>query len=197
MSVEPGLVAPLRLLVVEDNPDDVELIRLKLEGVATDRRFVIETVDRLSTAVRRLKGADVVLLDLGLHDSGGIDAVARLSNEAPEIPLVVLTGRDDSALGLSAVREGAQDSWSRTRWTAPCSTARCVMPSGASARTTTPPRATKARGATPHGGARPGRGPPLEMHCPPHSRTRPRPRASGGCRAPRPSAVPSRPRRAR
>jgi len=109
MSAEPGLVAPLRLLVVEDNPDDVELIRLKLEGVATDRRFVIEAVDRLSTAVRRLKGADVVLLDLGLHDSGGIDAVVRLSNEAPEIPLVVLTGRDDSALGLSAVREGAQD----------------------------------------------------------------------------------------
>jgi CheY-like chemotaxis protein len=104
-----GIDAPLRLLVVEDNPDDVELIRLKLEGVATGRRFVIEAVDRLSTAVRRLRSADVVLLDLGLPDSGGIDAVVRLCNEAPEIPLVVLTGCDDAELGLSAVREGAQD----------------------------------------------------------------------------------------
>ena len=109
MATRPGVDAPLRLLVVEDNPDDVELIRLKLAGVDTDRGFVIEAVDRLSAAVRRLKSADVVLLDLGLPDSGGIDAVARLSNEAPEIPIVVLTGRDDSALGLSAVREGAQD----------------------------------------------------------------------------------------
>ena len=76
MGARPGIEAPLRLLIVEDNPDDVELIRLKLEGVATDRPFVIEAV-RHAAAVRRLKGADVVLLDLGLPDSGGIDAVAR------------------------------------------------------------------------------------------------------------------------
>ena len=109
MGAPPGLEAPLRLLVVEDNADDVELIRLKLEGVSSDRGFVIEAVDRVSTALRRLKSADVVLLDLGLPDAFGIEAVSRLSNEAPEIPLVVLTGRDDSALGLRAVREGAQD----------------------------------------------------------------------------------------
>ena len=97
---------PLRLLVVEDNPDDVELIRLKLGAVDTDRQFVIEAVDRLSTALRRLKGSDVVLLDLGLPDSGGLDAVARLSNEAPEMPLVVLTGREDAALGLARGARG-------------------------------------------------------------------------------------------
>ena len=109
MGAQAGIDAPLRLLVVEDNPDDVELIRLKLDGVASDRGFVIQAVDRVSTALRRLKGADVVLLDLGLPDANGIDAVGRLSNEAPEVPIVVLTGRDDSALGLRAVREGAQD----------------------------------------------------------------------------------------
>jgi CheY-like chemotaxis protein len=109
MAAPEGIDAPLRLLVVEDNPDDVELIRLKLDGVRGDRGFVIESVDRVSRALRRLKGADVVLLDLGLPDARGIDAVARLSNEAPEVPIVVLTGHDDSALGLGAVREGAQD----------------------------------------------------------------------------------------
>ena len=109
MAAPPGLEAPLRLLVVEDNADDVELIRLKLEGVSSDRGFVIEAVDRVSAALRRLKSADVVLLDLGLPDAFGIEAVSRLGNEAPEIPIVVLTGRDDAALGLRAVREGAQD----------------------------------------------------------------------------------------
>ena len=58
---------PLRLLFVEDNPADVELIRAKLEAVATSRAFEIESVDRLSAALRRVKSADVVLLDLGLR----------------------------------------------------------------------------------------------------------------------------------
>ena len=100
---------PLRLLVVEDDPADVELIRAKLEGVPATRRFAIEAVDRLSAALRRLKGVDVVLLDLGLPDTRGLDAVTRLAGEAPEVPFVVLTGHEDSALGLRAVREGAQD----------------------------------------------------------------------------------------
>lgn len=109
MAARAGIDAPLRLLVVEDNPDDVELIRLKLGAVPSDRPFVIEAVGRLSAALPRMKSADVVLVDLGLPDAGGIDAVTRLGTEAPEIPLVVLTGRDDAALGLKAVREGAQD----------------------------------------------------------------------------------------
>ncbi len=100
---------PLRLLVVEDNPADVELIRAKLEGVAASRAFVIESVGRLSAALRRRKSADVVLLDLGLPDTNGLDGVMRLVSEAPEMPVVVLTGREDADLGLRAVREGAQD----------------------------------------------------------------------------------------
>ena len=100
---------PLRLLVVEDSPADVELIRAKLEGVSASRAFTIESVDRLSAALRRLKSADVVLLDLGLPDTKGLDGVIRLVSEAPEMPIVVLTGREDADLGLRAVREGAQD----------------------------------------------------------------------------------------
>ena len=100
---------PLKLLVVEDNPHDVELIRAKLDAVRGSGAFEIESVDRLSSAIRRLKSADVILLDLGLPDTGGLDAVMRLASEAPEMPFVVLTGRDDAELGLRAVREGAQD----------------------------------------------------------------------------------------
>lgn len=99
----------LRLLVVEDSPDDVELIRAKLDAVAAGGAFVIESVDRLSAALRRLKSADVLLLDLGLPDTRGLDGVTRLASEAPEMPFVVLTGSEDADLGLRAVREGAQD----------------------------------------------------------------------------------------
>ena len=109
MPSEAGADGPLRLLLVEDNPADVDLIRARLEAIPSRRAFAIESVDRLSAALRRLKSVDVVLLDLGLPDVGGIDAVIRLANEAPEMPFVVLTGRADSELGLRAVREGAQD----------------------------------------------------------------------------------------
>lgn len=109
MPDEPVREAPLRLLVVEDSPDDVALIRAKLEGVASSGAFAIESVDRLSAALRRVKSADVILLDLGLPDTRGLDGVVRLASEAPEMPFVVLTGREDAELGLRAVREGAQD----------------------------------------------------------------------------------------
>jgi CheY-like chemotaxis protein len=109
MPAEPVENGPLKLLVVEDNPRDVELIRAKLEAVRGAGAFEIESVDRLSSAVRRARSADVILLDLGLPDTGGLDAVMRLASEAPEIPFVVLTGGNDSELGVRAVREGAQD----------------------------------------------------------------------------------------
>src|SRR5687767_8511501 len=108
MTAPPGR-RPLRLLVVEDNPDDVELIRLKLLGVVGDGGFTIDAVSRLSEALRRTRSADVVLLDLGLPDASGLEAVTRLMGEAPELPVVVLTGNDDEEMGLRAVREGAQD----------------------------------------------------------------------------------------
>jgi len=101
----------LKLLVVDDNPADVELVRAQLSEAQLDRPFQVEAVDRLSAAMQRLsrKDVDVVLLDLGLPDSGGTQGVVRMSREAAEVPVVVLTGHDNEALGLRAVKDGAQD----------------------------------------------------------------------------------------
>ena len=101
----------LKLLVVDDNPADVELVRAQLAEPHLDRPFQVESVGRLSAALQRLsrKDVDVVLLDLGLPDSGGTQGVARISREAAEVPVVVLTGQDNEALGLRAVQDGAQD----------------------------------------------------------------------------------------
>ena len=107
MPQEPAL----RLLVVDDDPMDVSLIRDQLAGTGRTPPFRIEAVGALGEALKRLarRDADVVLLDLGLPDASGVSAVERLSLESPGTPVVVLTGLEDEETGLSAVQRGAQD----------------------------------------------------------------------------------------
>ncbi|MCX6929001.1 MAG: response regulator [Verrucomicrobia bacterium] len=102
--------ANLRILVVEDNPADADLIHALLAETGPVR-FQIESVARLSEALARLerRGIDLVLLDLGLPDSQGLATLHQLKKAVPEIPVIVLTGTDDSELGSAAVRDGAQD----------------------------------------------------------------------------------------
>ena len=100
----------LRILVVEDNPADADLIREILPQIGPNT-FHIETVLRLAAVLRRLpdQGIDLILLDLGLPDSQGLQTLRQLHQAAPEIPVIVLTGTDDRELGVAAVKEGAQD----------------------------------------------------------------------------------------
>jgi signal transduction histidine kinase len=114
--VSPTTQAAVRVLLIEDNPADVDLIREALEDGALNPAFEgpalrLEQVDRLATALERLAndGIDVVLLDLSLPDSQGFDTFVRLIRAAPRTPIVVLSGLDDEAMAIRAVREGAQD----------------------------------------------------------------------------------------
>jgi MinD-like ATPase involved in chromosome partitioning or flagellar assembly/FixJ family two-component response regulator len=107
---EKQLVEPMKILLVEDNPGDVRLIR---ETLAEAENFACQMVhvDRLAEALQRLRAEhfDVVLLDLSLPDSRGLSTIIHTHEQAPSVPIVVLTGLDDEALAVSAVREGAQD----------------------------------------------------------------------------------------
>ena len=98
---------PIRLLLVEDNPGDARLLRELLDPL----QFHVTYAERLSQATQYLDAApsDVVVLDLTLPDSAGLETVQRVQSCAPNTPIVVLTGRDDEALALQAVRQGAQD----------------------------------------------------------------------------------------
>ncbi len=101
----------VKILLVEDNPGDVRLIRVILAEEHGDPGFSVTTADRLSTAVERLRqdNPDAVLLDLSLPDSQGLGTVVTIVAKVPGVPIIVLTGMDDEALAVSALKEGAQD----------------------------------------------------------------------------------------
>ncbi|MBI4498795.1 MAG: response regulator [Chloroflexi bacterium] len=98
------------VLLVEDNPGDALLIQ-ELLAEASGSRYRLEWANRLSTGLARLAagGFDLVLLDLSLPDSSGLDTFRTVQSQAPAVPVVVLTGLNDEAVAVQAVQEGAQD----------------------------------------------------------------------------------------
>ena len=100
----------ITVLLVEDNPADARLVRERLQE-AVGSLFRVECADRLSAGVRRLQagGVDVLLLDLGLPDSLGLETFEKLHAQQPAVPIVVLSGAADEQLAMEAVRAGAQD----------------------------------------------------------------------------------------
>jgi diguanylate cyclase (GGDEF)-like protein/PAS domain S-box-containing protein len=102
---------PIRkLLLVEDNLGDARVLRemFNEEGVQITE---LTHVESLSEAEKHLAdhSVDITLLDLGLPDAQGLEAVRRVHAAAPRVPLVVLTGLDDESMALQSLQEGAQD----------------------------------------------------------------------------------------
>ncbi len=96
-----------RYLLVEDDGGDADLVRLAVGAGAGG----VEVVERVGVALERLAAErfDAVLLDLSLPDATGLDGLRRIHAAAPLLPVIVLTGLDDEALGRRALAEGAQD----------------------------------------------------------------------------------------
>jgi phosphoserine phosphatase RsbU/P len=101
---------PVKVLLIEDNPMDVRLIGIMLRDSAPTL-FQIEQVDRLERGLQQLgNGAfDLVLVDLSLPDSHGLETFSRVHAVAPKVPIIVLSGLADETVAVSAVHEGAQD----------------------------------------------------------------------------------------
>ncbi len=99
-----------RILLVEDNPGDADLI-LEMLPTSGFRLFEVTCATRLSQAVEHLAASrfDIILLDLGLPDSDGIKTLRAMRLHTVDLPIVVLTGNNDEQTGLTAVLEGAQD----------------------------------------------------------------------------------------
>ncbi len=100
----------INLLLVEDDLDDLHFLRMMLQK-ATGVRFQLEPAKNLTEALARLAkgGIEVILLDLKLPETTGMDTFQAVKERAHEVPIIVLSGFDDESLALSAVHAGAED----------------------------------------------------------------------------------------
>jgi two-component system, cell cycle sensor histidine kinase and response regulator CckA len=101
---------PIKILLVEDNPGDVLLLQETLSEI-THFESDLVPVNRLSDAVQHLQteSFDVVLLDLLLPDSEGLETFLQIHQQVPLTPIIVLTGIADETLTIQAMQAGAQD----------------------------------------------------------------------------------------
>jgi two-component system, cell cycle sensor histidine kinase and response regulator CckA len=101
---------PIKILLIEDNPGDVLLLQETLSEI-TFVELELVHVDRLKSALKKLSSEDfdVILLDLVLPDSNGLDTFIQIQEQTPATPIVVLTGMADETLAISAMKAGAQD----------------------------------------------------------------------------------------
>lgn len=101
------------ILVIEDEPGDYGLIRalIRLSGLGSDDKEPAIWVRTLADGIAeaKCKVPDVVLLDLSLPDSSGVDTVRKMRAAFADVPIVVLTGYDDDALAIASLEAGAQD----------------------------------------------------------------------------------------
>ncbi len=103
------------ILHIEDDACDAILLRSLIESSdwpdPASRPTSILNAPSLENALDMLERepVDAVILDLGLRDRSGLDSCRRLLDQVPQVPVIVLTGQNDPALGLAAVRLGAQD----------------------------------------------------------------------------------------
>jgi signal transduction histidine kinase len=97
------------VLLIEDNPGDADLIRLRLVESKSD--IDIACANRLADGLHSMeeRTPSVVLLDLNLPDSRGAETFRRVLGKAPGVPVVVLSGQDDEELAVKAVHQGVQD----------------------------------------------------------------------------------------
>jgi two-component system cell cycle response regulator len=101
---------PVKALLIEDDPSVAQLIRQMLDKVK-DISFDLVHVEDLSSGLEHLNDEQfvIILLDLGLPDSSGIKTLNKVYAKVSDIPIIVFTGQDDEALGVSAVNAGAED----------------------------------------------------------------------------------------
>src|SRR5207244_8635986 len=100
----------MHVLLIEDNEDDACIIREMLTE-QTRAAIKLEWVDRLGNGLTRLAEAkiEVVLLDLSLPDSSGLETLDKIQAQTADVPIIVLTGHEDERMAIHAVRKGAQD----------------------------------------------------------------------------------------
>ena len=108
----------VRVLLIEDDPDYTLLMNMYInEACGETLRYVLESADSLQSGLDLLarEEFDIVLTDLMLPDSRGLETLVKVRAKAPGLPVVVLTNIDQEDAGLEAIARGAQDFLSKNR----------------------------------------------------------------------------------
>ncbi len=100
----------MAVLLIEDNAEDTQVI----QAVLTDEpglSYQLSYAETLASGLKRLQGSrlDLVLLDLNLPDSQGLETLKKIRQQALEVPIVVLTASNEETLATQALKQGAQD----------------------------------------------------------------------------------------
>ncbi len=100
----------LQLLIIEDNHFDATLLKNCI-GQTPDSFCVLSFTDSIAGSAKRLhdNNIDVIILDLDLPDSQGLDTISNVTRLNPRVPIVVMTDRSDPEIGINAIKQGAQD----------------------------------------------------------------------------------------
>jgi DNA-binding response OmpR family regulator len=115
MSNSDSTSRPLEILLIEDNPGDARLIQEMLADASaastTAPQITLEHANQLSAGLACLSKHpfDIILLDLGLPDSVGLETLLRTHEHEPDVPVIILTGTADEELAVKAAQSGAQD----------------------------------------------------------------------------------------
>lgn len=102
-------VKQLNLFIIEDNQQDIALVRRLLE--TSKQKITLDASTRLKDGIRKIieNQYDLLLLDLSLPDGYGLDALVQLKSKSVQIPIVILTSTNDKVVASIAIRQGAQD----------------------------------------------------------------------------------------
>ena len=105
------MVDKFDILLIEDSTVDARIIDIYLGDAYDDGTYTLTCANSLSTGLNFLSAKifNVILLDLTLPDSNGLDTFKRVFKKVPETPIIILSGQIDEAIGLSAIKSGAQD----------------------------------------------------------------------------------------
>jgi signal transduction histidine kinase len=101
----------IQILLVDDDPQDRRLVEMILAKSYAPGQYHVQTTETLTETIQYLNHViyDVILLDLNLPDSKGIETIEKVCDVDSHIAIVVLTGLDDEDIGIAAIQKGASD----------------------------------------------------------------------------------------
>lgn len=102
-------VKKINLLLVEDNIGFTTIFKVMMEKDPVAKRFNIETVENLNDCFNTLQShdTDIVLLDLGLSDTTGLETIDTFHKTFPDVPVIVLTAHSEETIGVDSIKNGA------------------------------------------------------------------------------------------